>query len=81
MKISKVTDYAALSYLNKVIHIIKFPTFYHRHSELIAKYNTGLKTLLRAGHISIYIYDNLVYKEFLAIKRAISLNETFVLFC
>ena len=38
---------------NKVIDIIKFEKtfskFYHRHSELIVKYNIGLKTLLQQG--------------------------------
>ena len=39
--------------LNKVKDIIKFKKafsiFYHRHSELIVKYNIGLKTLLPQG--------------------------------
>ena len=39
-----------------------FSRFYHRHSELIVKYNIGLKTLLQQG-ISEPIFDgDLVYK-------------------
>ena len=37
-----------------------FSQFYHRHSELIVKYNIGLITLLQ--HIRTYIYGDLVYK-------------------
>ena len=36
-----------------------FSKIYHRHSDLIVKYNIGLKTLLQQGiseHIYIYIY-------------------------
>ena len=34
-----------------------FSKFYHRHSELIVKYNIGLKTLLQQG-ISVPILDD-----------------------
>ena len=42
----------------------EFSKFYHRHSELIVKYNIELKTLLQQGiHVSEPIlYDDLVYK-------------------
>ena len=36
--------------------------FYHRHSELIVKYNIGLKTLLQQGISEPIFYGNLVYK-------------------
>ena len=36
--------------------------FYHRHSELIVKYNIGLKTLLQKGISVIIFYGDLVYK-------------------
>ena len=41
-----------------------FSKFYHRHSELIVKYNIGLKTLLQQGiHLLEPIfYGDLVYK-------------------
>ena len=32
-----------------------FLKFYHRHPELIVKYNIGLKTRLQQGHIKTYI--------------------------
>ena len=38
-----------------------FSKFNHRHSELIVKYNIGLKTLLQQG-ISYIFYGDLVYK-------------------
>ena len=31
-----------------------FSKFYHRHSELIVKYNTGLKTLLQQEYQNLY---------------------------
>ena len=37
-----------------------FSKFYHRHSELIVKYNTGLKTLLKQGISEPIIYGDLV---------------------
>ena len=39
-----------------------FSKFYHRHSELIVKYNIGLKTLLRQGISVPIFYGDLVYK-------------------
>ena len=38
-----------------------FSKFYHRHSELIVKYNTGLKTLLQQGISGPIFYGHLVY--------------------
>ena len=39
-----------------------FSKFYHRHSELIVKYNIGLKTLLQQGKSELIFYGDLVYK-------------------
>ena len=39
-----------------------FSKFYHRHSELIIKYNIGLKTLLQQGIPEPIFYVDLVYK-------------------
>ena len=39
-----------------------FSEFYHRHSELIVKYNNGLKTLLQQGISEPIFYGDLVYK-------------------
>ena len=39
-----------------------FSKFYHRHSELIVKYNIGLKTLLQQGISEPKFYGDLVYK-------------------
>ena len=39
-----------------------FSRFYHRHSELIVKYNIGLKTLLQRGISEPIFYGDLVYK-------------------
>ena len=39
-----------------------FSKFYHRHSELIVKYNIGLKTLLQQGISELIFYGDLVYK-------------------
>ena len=38
-----------------------FSKFYHRHSELIVKYNIGSKTLLQQGISEPIFYDDLVY--------------------
>ena len=38
-----------------------FSNFYHRHSELIVKYNIGLKTLLQQGISETIFYGDLVY--------------------
>ena len=39
-----------------------FSKFYHRHSELIFKYNIGLKTLLQQGISEPIFYGDLFYK-------------------
>ena len=39
-----------------------FSEFYHRHSELIVKYNIGLKTLLQQDISEPIFYGDLVYK-------------------
>ena len=39
-----------------------FSKFNHRHSELIVKYNIGLKTLLQQGKSEPIFYGDLVYK-------------------
>ena len=39
-----------------------FSKFYHRHSGLIFKYNSGLKTLLQQGISEPIFYGDLVYK-------------------
>ena len=39
-----------------------FTIFYYRHSELIVKYNIGLKTLLQQGISEPIFYGNLVNK-------------------
>ena len=39
-----------------------FSKFYHKHSELIVKYNIGLKTLLQQGISEPIFYGDLVYK-------------------
>ena len=39
-----------------------FSKFYHRHSELIVKYNIGLKTLLQQGISDPIFYGDLVYE-------------------
>ena len=39
-----------------------FSKFYHRHSELIVKYNIGLKTLQQQGISELISYGDLVYK-------------------
>ena len=43
-------DLCRLSYFYRYHKIrLAFSKFYHRHSELIVKYNIGLKTLLQQG--------------------------------
>ena len=39
-----------------------FSKFYHRHSELIVRYNIGLTTLLQQGIAEPIFYGDLVYK-------------------
>ena len=36
--------------------------FYHRHSELVVRYNIGLKTLLQQGISDPILYGDFVYK-------------------
>ena len=45
-------------------HLIRkaFSKYYHRHSELIVKYNIGFKTLLQQGISEPIFYGDLVYK-------------------
>ena len=43
-------------------HKKAFSQFYHRHSELIVKYNIGLKTLLQQGISKSIFHGDLVYK-------------------
>ena len=49
---------------NDKLHKIRkaFSKFYYRHSELIVKYNIGLKTLLQQGISEPIFYGDLVYK-------------------
>ena len=54
-----------------------FSKFYQRHSELIVKYNIGLKTLLQQGISEPIFYVDLGYKEALAIRRVLSLVDIF----
>ena len=39
-----------------------FSKFYHRHPELIVKYNIGFKTLLQQGISGPIFYCDLIYK-------------------
>ena len=61
---------AKLSKQGYIYHKIRkaFPNFYHRHSELIVKYNIGLKTLLQQGISEPIYYGDLVLKK---IKRIV----------
>ena len=53
-----------------------FSKFYHRHSELIVKYNNGLKTLLQQGISEPIFYGDLAYK-FKRIAGKPNLNDQF----
>ena len=53
-----------------------FSKFYHRHSELIVKYNIGLKTLLQQGISEPIFYGDLVYK-FKCIVRKPNFSDQF----
>ena len=70
---SCVDDFNNRNYLFLIAKLIKqgyiyhkirkaFSKFYHRHSELIVKYNIGLKTLLQQGISEPIFYGDLVYK-------------------
>ena len=50
--------------------------FYHRHSELIVKYNIVLKTLLQQGISEPIFYGDLVY-EFKRIVRKPNFSDQF----
>ena len=50
--------------------------FFHRHSELIVKYNIGLKTLLQQGISEPIWYGDLVYK-FKRIVRKPNFSDQF----
>ena len=52
-----------------------FSKFYHRDSELIVKYNIGLKTLLQQGISEPIFYGDLVHK----FKRILLKNLIFVI--
>ena len=58
MTSTKETHFWLINYLNKVIDTINFvklfSKFYHRHSELIVKYNIGLKTLCNKAYQNLY---------------------------
>ena len=47
-----------------------FSRFYHRHYELVSKFNIGLKTLLSRGLLELEFYDDLVYKFKKIVGRA-----------
>ena len=53
-----------LDFFCSSIHKIRksFSKFYHRHAELIVKYNIGLKTLMQQGISEPIFYCDLVYK-------------------
>ena len=53
-----------------------FSKFYHRHSELIVKYNIGLKTVLQQGILEPIFYGDLVY-EFKRIVGKSNLSDQF----
>ena len=46
-----------------------FSRFYHRHSELIVKYNIGFKSLLQQGISEPIYYDDLVYKLIIIVRK------------
>ena len=48
-----------------------FSKFYHRHSELIVKYNIGLKTLLQQGISERIFYCDLVYNLYELLENLI----------
>ena len=53
--------FCSLNYLNNAINIIN-SKFDRRHTEIIIKYNVGLKTFLEQGISYQVFYDDLVYK-------------------
>ena len=60
------TNVLLLRYKNKDIDTMNFvklfSKFYHRHSELIVKYNIGLKTLLQQCISESVFYGHLINK-------------------
>ena len=61
--IVSIPDLCTFTYFYRYHKIRKaFPKFYYRHSELIVKYNIGIKALLQQGISEPIFYINLVYK-------------------
>ena len=54
-----------------------FSKFYHMHSELIVKYNIGLKNLLQQGISEPIFYGDLVYKRIANYKRKPNFSDQF----
>ena len=48
-----------------------FSKFYRRHLDLVSKFNTGLKSLLKQGLSELEFYGDLVYK----FKKIVGRNE------
>ena len=61
-----VIEVSRPNFYNKDIGIINFgkhfSKFYRRHSELVSKCNTGLRSLLQKGLSEPEFYGDLVYK-------------------
>ena len=53
-----------------------FSKFYHRHSELIVKYNIGLKTLLQQGISEPIFYGDIVYKFKRIVEKLILVSNS-----
>ena len=69
MQVRAFEKYIPLNKITKSVQFYRyhkirkaFSKFYHRHSELIVKYNIGLKTLLQQGISEPIFYGDLVYK-------------------
>ena len=61
--ITSFPDLCRLSYFYRYHKNRKlFSIIYHRHSQLIVKYNIGLKTLLQQGISGPICYGDLIYK-------------------
>ena len=61
--IVSIPDLCTITYFYRYHKIRKaFSKFYYRHSELIVKYNIGLKTPLQQGISEPIFYGDLVYK-------------------
>ena len=48
-----------------------FSKFYRRHYDLVSKFNTGLKSLLKQGLSELEFYGDLVYK----FKKIVGRND------